>query len=104
MTAGRGAILQNKLSALAAFPPSSFFTSAFHLPSGVGVRGRRELRSQEKDLVRKGTLLALRCLHAARIFHELGRPWLVVARSELRTISCGLLEWLVRWRSYLLYR
>ena len=65
-------IRQNKFSALAAFPPSSSFTSAFRLASGVGVHGRRELRRQEKEFVRNGTLLALRCLHAARNFHELG--------------------------------
>ena len=35
---------QNKFSALAAFPPSSSFTSAFRFASGVGVHGRRELR------------------------------------------------------------
>ena len=66
------AIRQNKFSALAAFPPSSSFTSAFRLASGVGVHGRRELRRQEKEFVRNDTLLALRCLHTARIFHELG--------------------------------
>ena len=42
--------------------------------------------------MRKGTLLALRCLHAARIFHELGRPWLVVARSDSSGISFALLD------------
>ena len=86
------AILQNKFSALAAFPPSSSFTSAFRLPSGVGVYGKPELRNQEKDFVRRGTLLALRCLRAARIFHELGRPWLLVARSDPCEISFALLD------------
>ena len=66
------AIRQNNFSALAAFPPSPSFTSTFRLASGVGVHGRRELRSQEKWFVRKGTRLALRCLHAAHIFHKLG--------------------------------
>ena len=86
------AILQKKFSALATFSPSSSITSAFRVPSSVGVHGKAELCNQEKDFVRRGTLLALRCLRAARVFHELGRPWFIVARGDPCEISFALLD------------
>ena len=53
-------IQQNEFSALVAFTP------AFRLPPGLGVYWKPDRCNQEHEFIRRVTLLALRCLRAAR--------------------------------------